>query len=142
MADQTPLDLTAIQARADEAATAMRHWRTHGGTAGVTYVAASAEDVPALLAEIQRLRHEVFVLTNSDDARAVLAETERDRLRAQRDAVLALCDKAVRHEWHNHDGEEWEMISACTDRCRDVTAWDLDPDKIRAVYAPTGGEQS
>ena len=48
--------------------------------------------------------------------------------------VLALCDAATQRNWHDHVGAEWEMVSACTDRCRDVTAWDLDPAEIRAVY--------
>lgn len=59
MADPTTddaLDLDVVEEHAREAATAMEWWRTHGGAAGVTYVARSAEDVPVLVAEIRRLR--------------------------------------------------------------------------------------
>lgn len=57
---------------------------------------ASAADVPALLTEIERLRSEVFTLTNSEDAMLAVVTVERDelvgevaRLRRERDDARA-----------------------------------------------------
>jgi hypothetical protein len=80
------------------------------------------------------------------DERAKFAATvaERDALKSQRKAVLDLCEDAVQYGWHDHIGE-LAADSICTDRCRNRSAWDLDPAAVRSAYgindSPEGEER-
>jgi len=79
------------------------------------FIAAAREDVPALVAEVERLRAiEVEALDATREfgdvlARAERAEAEVKRLRAQRDAVLAL--HYAKTEF-GHSGE-WLVCAGC-----------------------------
>lgn len=62
------LDLTACRENLD-------HYAETGD-------ARSCRDIAlALIAEVERLRHEVFVLTSSEDSQLAIVTAERDRLR-------------------------------------------------------------
>lgn len=63
---------------------ALRRWAAAGTV--------TARDVTALIAEVERLRHEVFTLTNSEDARVFFVEQQRD---AYRDQVKRLADQIL-----------------------------------------------
>jgi hypothetical protein len=80
---------------------------------------------------------------NETSAKRAEAEAERDALKSQRKAVLDLCEDAVQYGWHDHVGE-LATDSTCTDRCRNRSAWDLDPAAVRSAYgindSPEGGE--
>lgn len=53
------LDLDAIEARANRATKALANWRDGDDTeSGISQFAQSADDVPALVAEVRRLRAE------------------------------------------------------------------------------------
>jgi regulator of replication initiation timing len=81
---------------------------------------------------------------NQVSAKRAEAETERDALKSQRKAVLDLCEDAVQYGWHDHVGE-LATDSTCTDRCRNRSAWDLDPAAVRSAYgindSPEGEER-
>jgi hypothetical protein len=93
------------------------------------FIAHAREDVPALIAEVERLRAAVDA-TAADTQRYVAdhladARVEVERLSAQRQTVLDLCDRAERiaQRWAE-DGSGRKV----------GWAWTLDPDGVRAVY--------
>lgn len=63
----------------------------------------SAKDVPQLVEEVERLRAEVHVLTNSEGLAVVAAEMERDRLAAIVDRVNDLADGTDYDTVHHMD---------------------------------------
>jgi len=147
VADPTRLDLTPIT-----------HSHHPTRTAGTLTCREDEQDWPCqtaqLAAEIERLRANVERLQEDLDGAHNSAWEQRehlkasreqgDLLRAQRDAVLALCDTA-----------QVAITIACA--CRGINhgtehdpwcagyrpgGWTLNPDEIRAVYAGNTGAES
>lgn len=132
-----------------------------GSREDAEFIAAARKALPELIAEVRQLREELDTLradedfSNEDIARlnseVIRAwsevrhrEAELAKLRAQRQQVLALCDKtrvggAISCNCHGiAHGTEHDYPGCPGGR---VVAWDLDPYAIQAVYGVTGSSQ-
>jgi hypothetical protein len=94
------LDLAPIRERAGRAAS-LRASGTFDPPQAKTVYAQSAADVPVLLAEIERLRAEVFTLANSEDAMLAIVTVERDALRKE------LAEEKQSHEQTVENFADW-----------------------------------